>query len=174
MEENKIRGFDPERLDKKLEGFETAPTSDEECMMRILRLAKKAGEIDEVPVGAMVVVRGRIVSEAYNLREHSGVATHHAEVLAIEEASRALGGWRLPQSTLYVTLEPCIMCAGAAINARVERIVYGAEDLRFGAMGSLIDVSELPLNHKIEARGGVLKEECKDVMQSYFKRKRGI
>ena len=172
MEKDIKRGFDPERLDKKLAGFETAPASDEECMARVLQLAEKARELDEVPVGAMVVVRGRIVSEAYNLREHSGIATHHAEVLAIEEASRALGGWRLPQSTLYVTLEPCLMCAGAAINARVERIVFGAEDIRFGALGSLIDVSELSLNHKPEVKGGVLKEECKDVMQSYFKRKR--
>ncbi len=146
---------------------------DEIFMRRALELAEEAAKIDEVPVGAVIVRDGEIIAEAYNLREHNKCATHHAEILAIEEACRALGGWRLVGATLYVTMEPCAMCAGAIINARVPRVVYGAPDLRFGAMGSLIDLSSLPLNHSPEIMGGVLGEEARDVLSSYFKRKRG-
>ena len=161
-----------EEFEKKLEGLEEAPPTDEECIARVMNLAKKAAEIDEVPVGAMVVCLGKIVFEAYNQREHSRIATHHAEVLAIEGACKVLGGWRLPFSTLYVTMEPCVMCAGAAINSRVERIVYGAKDLRFGALGSLFDLTELPLNHRPKVLGGVLEDECKNILAAYFKGKR--
>ena len=143
---------------------------DEIYMKRAIELAKRAEELDEVPIGALIVRRGEIVYEAYNRRETDKLATAHAELLAIEGACRALGGWRLPESTLYVTLEPCAMCAGAIINARVERVVFGASDLRFGALGSLVDLSELPFNHKPEVTGGVLGEECKELLSAFFKK----
>ena len=147
-------------------------SEDERFMRRAMELAREAESIDEVPVGAIAVRDGEIIAEAYNTRESSKCATHHAEVLAIERACRSLGGWRLPGVTLYVTMEPCAMCAGAIINARIPRVVYGAPDLRFGAFGSLIDLSEVPLNHKPSVTGGVLGEECRDILSAYFRRKR--
>ena len=145
---------------------------DERFMRRAIELAREAEAIDEVPVGALIVRDGEIISEAYNTRQTTKCATHHAEVLAIERACAALGGWRLPGVTLYVTMEPCAMCAGAIINARIPRVVFGTSDLRFGAFGSLIDLSEVPLNHKPEVLGGVLGEECRRILSDYFKRKR--
>lgn len=148
------------------------PMIDEAFMREAIALACMAEQIDEVPVGALCVRDGVVISRAYNTRETSRCATHHAEILAIEEACRALGGWRLPGVTLYVTMEPCAMCAGAAINARVERVVYGAPDLRFGAFGSLIDLSQVGLNHKPEIVGGVLGDECVSILKEYFAKKR--
>jgi len=127
---------------------------------------------DEVPIGACIVKDGVVIARAHNTRENSKCATAHAEILAINEACRALGGWRLPGATLYVTLEPCAMCAGAIVNARIERVVYGAPDLRFGALGSLFDLSLLPLNHKPDVKRFVRQEECKDLLSEYFKKKR--
>ena len=141
-------------------------------MREAIKLAKRAEEIDEVPVGAVVVRDGKIIASAYNTRESSKCATHHAEILAIEEACRVLGGWRLIGATLYVTMEPCTMCAGAIINARVPRVVYGTKDLRFGAFGSLIDLVKLPLNHTPEVVGDVLGDECREMLQGYFRKKR--
>lgn len=141
-------------------------------MREAMALAKMAEDIDEVPVGALIVRDGKIIAKAYNTRETSKCATHHAEILAIEEACRVLGGWRLPGCTLYVTMEPCAMCAGAIINARIPRVVYGAPDLRFGAFGSLINLAEVPLNHKPELLGGVLGEENVEMLRSYFRKKR--
>ena len=146
--------------------------NDEFYMRRAIELALLAQEIDEVPVGAVAVRDGEIIAEAYNTRETTKCATHHAEVLCIERACAALGGWRLPGVTLYVTMEPCAMCAGAIINARVEHVVYGARDLRFGAFGSLIDLSEIPLNHKPEIKRFVRGDECKSLLSEYFKKKR--
>ena len=152
--------------------FETQLEADEYFMRRAMELAREAEALDEVPVGALAVRDGRIIAEAYNTRETDKCATHHAEVLAIEAACRALGGWRLPGVTLYVTMEPCAMCAGAIINARVPRVVYGAPDLRFGAFGSLIDLAAVPLNHTPEVVGGVLGEECASMLTEYFRGKR--
>ena len=146
--------------------------TDEEFMKAALLLAKRAEAEDEVPVGALVVLDGKIIAEAYNTRERDKCATHHAELLAIERACAAMGGWRLPGATLYVTMEPCCMCAGAIINARIPRVVFGAHDLRFGAFGSLINLSELPLNHRPEILGGVLGEECREMLSQYFRKKR--
>lgn len=146
--------------------------NDEIFMREAIRLAKCAEEIDEVPVGAVAVRDGEIIASAYNTREHSKCATHHAEILAIEAACRALGGWRLPGVTLYVTMEPCAMCAGAIINSRIERVVYGARDFRFGAFGSALDLAAAGLNHTPEVVGGVLGEECADILTNYFKNKR--
>ena len=149
-------------------------TVDEIFMKEALLLAKEAEKIDEVPIGALIVHNGQIIARAYNMREHSKCATHHAEILAIESACRALGGWRLPDCTLYVTMEPCVMCAGAIMNARIERVVYAVPDLRFGAYGSLFDLRELPLNHTPSVTGGVLANEAREILQGYFKEKRAL
>ena len=145
---------------------------DEKYMYEALFEAERAGEEDEVPVGAVIVRDGKIIAAAYNRRESNKCATAHAELLAIEEACKNLGGWRLPGTTLYVTLEPCAMCAGAIINARVERVVYGASDIRFGALGSMTDLSILPFNHKFEVVRGVLGDEAREMLSSYFRAKR--
>ena len=146
--------------------------NDEYFMTEAIRLARLAEEIDEVPVGALIVREGEIIASAYNTREHSKCATHHAEILAIEEACRVLGGWRLPNVTLYVTMEPCAMCAGAIINSRIDRVVYGARDFRFGAFGSALDLARVGLNHTPEVVGGVLGEACAEILTQYFKNKR--
>lgn len=145
---------------------------DEIFMREAMALAAEAELIDEVPVGAVAVKDGVVIARAYNTRESSKCATHHAEILAIERACAALGGWRLPGVTLYVTMEPCAMCAGAIVNARIERVVYGAKDFRFGAFGSALDLNKAGLNHKPEIVGGVLGDECADMLSAYFKNKR--
>ena len=145
---------------------------DIEYMQTAIDEARLAAEEDEVPIGACIVRGGKIIARAHNARERSKCATHHAEILAIEEACAALGGWRLPDTTLYVTLEPCAMCAGAIINARIPRVVYGAPDIRFGAFGSLIDLSEVPLNHKPEIKKFVRADECRALLGEYFAAKR--
>ena len=147
-------------------------TEDEIFMEEAIKQALAAAERDEVPVGAIAVRNGEIIASAFNTREESKCATHHAEILAIEASCRALGGWRLPGVTLYVTMEPCVMCAGAIVNSRIERVVYGAKDHRFGAFGSALDVNSAELNHKPRVVGGVLGEQCADILTSYFKRKR--
>lgn len=149
-----------------------ASEEDRAFMRRAMELALEAEAIDEVPVGALIVKDGVIIAEAYNTRETSKCATHHAEILAIERACSALGGWRLPDTTLYVSMEPCAMCAGAIVNARIPKVVYGAPDLRFGAFGSLIDLARVPLNHTPKIVGGVLKEENIQILQNYFRKKR--
>ncbi len=141
-------------------------------MKEALALAEIARDMDEVPVGALIVKDGEIIAKAYNTREHTKCATHHAEILAIERACEKLGGWRIPNATLYVTMEPCVMCAGAIMNARIDRVVYAVPDLRFGAYGSLFDLRSFPLNHTPEVVGGVLADEGRELLQSYFKQKR--
>lgn len=145
---------------------------DTQYMKEALALAREAEARDEVPVGALIVHKGEVIARASNTRESSKCATHHAELLAIEEACRVLGGWRLPECTLYVTMEPCVMCAGAIINARIDRVVYGTHDIRFGAFGSLIDIPKVPLNHKVEVTSGILADECREILTNYFKAKR--
>ena len=145
---------------------------DEYFMNEAIRLAREAESVDEVPVGALIVRDGKIIASAYNTREGSRCATHHAELLAIEESCRVLGGLRLPETTLYVTMEPCAMCGGAIINARIPRVVYGTRDIRFGAFGSALDLSKIPLNHTPEVLGGVLEDETRTILTEYFKRKR--
>ena len=145
---------------------------DEQFMQMALDLAKQAAEEDEVPIGAVLVHKGEVISRAYNRREQNKCATHHAEILAIEEGCRTLGGWRLPECTLYVTMEPCAMCAGAIVNARIERVVFGIPDIRFGAFGSLFNLAALPTNHTPRVDGGLLAEECLLLLRAYFKGKR--
>ncbi len=141
-------------------------------MNEALALAAEAERLDEVPVGAVIVRDGEVIARALNTRETSKCATHHAEILAIEEACRTLGGWRLPRCTLYVTLEPCPMCAGAIANARIERVVFGAYDPKGGAYGSVLDLAALPLNHKPAVVGGVEAGACREILTTYFRRKR--
>lgn len=138
-------------------------------MNEAIKLAQKAAELGEVPIGALIVRDGVIISEAFNLRETEKLATAHAELSAIEAACKKLGGWRLVGCTLYVTLEPCPMCAGAIVNSRIDRVVYGAPDLRFGACGSLFNINSYPLNHAFEITGGVCEEECKALLSDFFK-----
>ena len=141
---------------------------DEFYMRRALSLAERAAELDEVPVGAVIVQGDRIVGEAFNTREASKCATHHAELLAIEEACRTLGGWRLPNCKLYVTLEPCPMCTGAIINARIGRVVFAAKDARAGACGSLLNLPAYPLEAKPQCVCGILEDESKRLLRDFF------
>ncbi len=141
-------------------------------MKSAYRLAKHAASLDEVPVGCIIVKDGTIIAGAANRRETNRCATHHAEILAIEEACKTLDGWRLPGCTLYVSLEPCPMCAGAIANARIERVVFGAYDPKGGAYGSVVNLAELPLNHKPTVEGGVMESDCRELLTSYFRGKR--
>lgn len=171
--ENTIPEIEENSAKTPKEKTDTLHTDDDYIYMRrCIELARLAEDLDEVPVGAVIVRDGEIIAEAYNTRETSKCATHHAEILAIEKACERLGGWRLPGATLYVTLEPCAMCAGAIINARIERVVFGASDYRFGALGSLVDLAKIPFNHIPKVCGGVLSDECSAQLSAYFKRKR--
>ena len=143
--------------------------TDLEYMKLALEEAKKAAEIDEVPIGAIIVRNGKVISSAYNLRETAKDATAHAELICIKKACELLGGWRLFGSTLYVTLEPCPMCAGAIINSRIDRVVFGAYDKKAGSFGSLINLTDYPYNHKPQILGGVLAEESEELLQNFFK-----
>ena len=142
-------------------------------MREALALAEQAMAADEAPVGAVIVRGGQIVSRGWNMREQGKDATLHAEMNAIREACERMGGWRLPGCTLYVTLEPCPMCAGAIVNARIERVVFGAADPKAGAAGSVLDILGCAqLNHHPEVCGGVLAEEAAALLRDFFRRKR--
>ncbi len=154
--------------------MQPAPASPDETFMRLaVEAARRALEHDDVPVGA-VVVRGQdVVSTGRNERERLGDPTAHAETLALREASRALGSWRLLDTTLYVTLEPCAMCAGAIVLARVPRVVFGTYDPKAGAAGSVLDVLAEPrLNHRPLVEGGVLAAECAALLTDFFAQRR--
>lgn len=146
----------------------------DEHFLRIALLeARKAAEEDEVPVGAIAVHDGVVVGTGRNAREREADPLAHAELIAIRNASRNLGRWRLSGVTLYVTLEPCAMCAGAVVNARVDRLVYGADDPKAGAVRSLYEICTDPrLNHRVELVGGVLADESGDVLREFFRGKR--
>ena len=147
--------------------------NDIKFMREVLALAKKAAELGEVPVGAVVVnSEGIVIADAYNLRENKKSVIAHAEIIAIEQACRKLGDWRLSGCTLYVTLEPCPMCAGAIVNSRISRVVFGAYDMQAGCCGSVINFNAYPFNHAFEIEGGVLKDECSAILADFFKNKR--
>ena len=147
--------------------------NDIKFMREALALAKKAAELGEVPVGAIVVnSEGIVIADAYNLRENKKSVSAHAEIIAIEQACRKLGDWRLSGCTLYVTLEPCPMCAGAIVNSRISRVVFGAYDMQAGCCGSVINFNAYPFNHAFEIEGGVLKDECSSILADFFKNKR--
>jgi tRNA(adenine34) deaminase len=148
--------------------------TDEEAMREALRLAEEAGAAGEVPVGAVAVFEGRIVGRGKNAREAAHDPTAHAELLAIQDAARVLGRWRLTGVTVYVTLEPCAMCAGAMVLARVDRLVHGASDPKAGATGSLMDLAADPrLNHRFPVTRGVLGEEGGALLRAFFRARRG-
>ena len=143
---------------------------DEYYMKLAIEEAKKAGEMQEVPIGAVIVIGDEVISRAHNLRETEQRSVAHAELLAIDEACRSLGTWRLENATLYVTLEPCPMCAGAIVLSRVERVVYGASDPKGGCAGTLMNLlQEERFNHQADVVSGVLDEECGAMLSEFFR-----
>jgi tRNA(adenine34) deaminase len=151
----------------------TGLPSDENFMREALRQAKKAYEADEVPVGAIVVRAGRIIGRAYNQVELLKDATAHAEMLALTQAEAAVGDWRLLDCDLYVTKEPCAMCAGALVHVRIRRLIFGCADPRAGAAGSIINLLQLPsLNHRYDITLGVLQSECAAILHDFFRNRR--
>jgi tRNA(adenine34) deaminase len=146
---------------------------DEHFMRLALREAERALDHDDVPIGCVIVHGGEVIGAAPNERELRNDPTAHAEILALREASRALGSWRLLDTVLYVTLEPCAMCAGAMVLGRVPRVVYGTVDPKAGAAGSVLDVLAEPrLNHRPEVAGGLLADECADLLREFFASRR--
>jgi tRNA(adenine34) deaminase len=155
-------------MTRSMEGFD-----DERWMGEALHEARAAVEHDDVPIGAVVVHAGEVIGRGRNERELDQDPTAHAEILALREAAAALGSWRVLESTLYVTLEPCAMCAGAIVLSRVPRVVYGCADPKAGAAGSVLDVLAEPrLNHRPEVVGGVRSEECAELLRSFFRARR--
>ncbi|WP_459503906.1 tRNA adenosine(34) deaminase TadA [Bacillus sp. C1] len=139
-------------------------------MQLAIEEAKKAEEIQEVPIGAVIVLDGEVISAAHNLRETEQRSIAHAELLAIDEACKKLGTWRLENATLYVTLEPCPMCAGGIVLSRVKRVVYGANDPKAGCAGTLMNLlTEERFNHRCEVVSGVMEEECGALLTNFFK-----
>jgi len=149
-------------------------TDDEAWMAEALKEARLAASEGEVPVGAVVVRRGKVIARGRNQRELLKDPTAHAEMIALTQAAAAVDGWRLDGATMYVTLEPCPMCAGALVNARVDRLVYGADDPKAGACGTLMDIAnDARLNHRIPVTRGVRAPECGALLSGFFRRKRG-
>ena len=143
---------------------------EEKFMREALRQAKRASLLGEMPVGAVIVRDGEIISRAYNRRETKKNALYHAEIKAIDRACKKLGGWRLPRCEMYVTLEPCPMCAGAILNSRIEHIYYGASDEKSGCCGSKINLLDMNLcNYTVTVTGGILENECRDIIKKFFR-----
>ena len=146
-------------------------------MKRALSKARTAAKYGEVPIGAVIVKDGEIISSGRNMREKKNNALHHAEIIAIDRACKKTGAWRLTDCTLYVTMEPCPMCAGAIVNSRIKRVVFGCYDKKAGALGTVFNLHDYPLNHKYEVEGGVLEKECALILSDFFselrKKKKG-
>jgi tRNA(adenine34) deaminase len=156
-------------------GVESESSLDVRMMRRALALAGDAARMGEVPIGAVVYQGERIIAEAHNIRETNADPTGHAELLAIRKAAEILGNWRLTGCTLAVTLEPCAMCAGAMVNARIDRLVYGATDPKAGAVSTLYEIPTDPrLNHRLEVTGGVLADDCGAILSNFFVERRRI
>lgn len=141
-------------------------------MRRALNLAKKAEDEAEVPVGAIVVQDNKIIGEGFNLSISNCDPTAHAEIMAIRDACKKKNNYRLPDATLYVTLEPCPMCAGAIIHSRLAKVIYGARDIKSGALGGFMDLNEHKWNHNIASTAGILEEECSSILKEFFKARR--
>jgi tRNA(adenine34) deaminase len=147
--------------------------SDEYYMSLALNEAEKAFAKDEVPVGAVLVRDDVVIASAHNLRESECDPTAHAELMVMREGAKMTGDWRLTDTTLFVTKEPCVMCSGTMVNARLSRLVYGCKDSRFGAVDSIYKIPTDPaLNHRVEVKSGVLEEECAKILQSFFQKLR--
>ncbi len=142
---------------------------DLQMMTRAIDEAQKAARLGEVPIGAVIAQNGQVIATGHNLRETGRHALAHAEIVALDAACKALGGWRLPDCTLYVTLEPCPMCAGAIINSRITRVVFGAYDPKAGSFGSLVDLSKVAYNHAPQLCGGVMETECAALLRDFFR-----
>jgi tRNA(adenine34) deaminase len=148
---------------------------DRRFMQEAIELARKALETEDVPIGALVVHQGRVIGRGYNQREKLQDPTAHAEMLALTAAAEYIGHWRLENCTLYVTLEPCPMCAGALVQARVSRLVYGAADAKAGACGSLFEITQDPrLNHQVQTVAGIMADQCAELLQAFFRRRREL
>ena len=139
-----------------------------ELMTRAIELAKQAASEGEVPVGAVISLNGEIIAEGRNMRENGKNALYHAEIIAIDNACKALDSWRLEDCILYVTLEPCPMCTGAIINSRIRKVVYGAYDLKAGSVDSVINLFNLPYNHRPEIQEGFMENECRQLLTDFF------
>lgn len=145
-------------------------TADEKYMREAIKQAKKAAAIDEVPIGCVIVYDGKIIARGYNKRNQKKSALAHAEILAIQKASRVMNDWRLEGCTMYITLEPCPMCAGAIVQARMDRVVIGSMNPKAGCAGSVINLLNMSgLNHQVEVTEGVLKQTCSDMLSNFFK-----
>ena len=148
-------------------------TTDEKYMKAAIRLAKKAGEYQEVPIGCVIVRDGKIIARGYNRRNMDKSTLSHAELLAIKKASKKTGDWRLEDCTMYVTLEPCQMCAGAIVQARMQRVVIGSMNPKAGCAGSILNLLEMEqFNHQVQVERGVLQEECSAMLSEFFRRLR--
>ena len=153
-----------------MDEFKMNHIEDEKFMQMALVEAEKAAAFGEVPIGAVIVRNGEVVGRGYNLRERAKDPTAHAELLAIKQASETLGGWRLIGCTLYVTLEPCPMCAGAIVQSRIDRVVYGVSDPKAGCAGTLMNLlQEERFNHQVEVTSGILAEECSVILKDFFR-----
>src|SRR5437764_12079349 len=147
--------------------------NDEEFMREALRQALKAGKADEVPIGAVVTRAGKIIARAHNQVELLKDATAHAEMLALTQAEAAVGDWRLTECDLYVTKEPCAMCAGALVHTRIRRVIFGCADPAAGAAGSVVNLLQMPgFNHRCEIASGVLQDNCAAILQNFFRQRR--
>lgn len=145
----------------------------ENYMKLAIKEAKKAWAMDEVPIGAIVVYKGEVIGRGHNLREYDQNPVAHAEMIAIQEAARYLNSWRLEETILYATLEPCVMCSGAIVMSRIPHVVYGATDLKGGCSGSLLNlIEDTRFNHRATVERGILEQECGDMLRTFFKEKR--
>ena len=146
--------------------------NDEYYMRQALKEALKADKIDEVPIGCVIVLNGKIIARGYNKREKLENSLAHAEIVAINKACKKINSWRLEDATMYITLEPCAMCSGAIIQSRIKKVIYGAYDYRFGAHKSIINLFDVKFNHQVDIKGGLLEEECSNLIKDFFKRLR--
>ncbi|RIN16030.1 tRNA adenosine(34) deaminase TadA [Mammaliicoccus vitulinus] len=147
----------------------------ENYMKLAIQEAKKAWEMDEVPIGAIVVYKGEVIGKGHNLRENDQSPIAHAEMIAIQEAAKYLNSWRLEETTLYVTLEPCVMCSGAIVMSRIPHVVYGATDPKGGCSGSLMNlIEDTRFNHRATVERGILEQECGDMLRNFFREKRNL
>ena len=145
-------------------------TEDEKYMKEALRLAKKAAKLDEVPIGCVIVHENKIIARGYNRRNTDKSTLAHAEIMAIKKAGKVIGDWRLGECTMYITLEPCPMCAGAIVQARIPKVVMGTMNAKAGCAGSVINILQMDgFNHKVEIVKGIMEDECKKIMQDFFK-----
>ncbi len=170
--ENRLKAKEEKRLREEAEALKAAQEQkkqDEKYMGQALKLAEKAATLDEVPIGCIIVHDGKVIARGYNRRNTDKSTLAHAEVAAIRKASRKLSDWRLEECTMYVTLEPCQMCAGAIVQARIPRVVIGAMNPKAGCAGSIINLLEMKeFNHRVDVTRGVLEEECSQILKKFF------